>query len=106
MSVELDPDCELPPRLLSLFLRTTPAMMTELVAALGRGESETARAMAHKLKGRLYAAGASALAEELESLRALLSNGSAADCQTLLHKIEADFRGVVAELNRRSEERG
>jgi HPt (histidine-containing phosphotransfer) domain-containing protein len=106
MTVELDPDCELPPRLLSLFLRTTPIMMTELVAALARGESETARAAAHKLKGSLYAAGASALAEELEALRALLSNGSAEDCKTLLHEIEADFRDVVAELNRRAEARG
>jgi HPt (histidine-containing phosphotransfer) domain-containing protein len=106
MSAELDPDCELPPHLLRLFLRTSPAMMSELVAAFERGDAEMVRATAHKLKGSLYAAGASSLAEDLESLRALALTGDLEKCKATLHRVEADLRDVIAELTRRAEARG
>ena len=106
MSAELDPDCELPPHLIRLFLRTSPALMSELVAAFTQGDAELVRATAHKLKGSLYAAGASSLAEDLESLRALALTGNLANCKAVLHRVEADLRDVVAELTRRADARG
>jgi HPt (histidine-containing phosphotransfer) domain-containing protein len=106
MSAELDPDCELPPHLLRLFLRTSPAMMGELVAAFTRGDAEMVRATAHKLKGSLYAAGASSLAQDLESLRALSLTGNLENCKAALHQVEADLRDVIAELVRRADARG
>jgi HPt (histidine-containing phosphotransfer) domain-containing protein len=106
MSAELDPDCELPPHLLRLFLRTSPAMMSEVVAAFHRGDAEMVRATAHKLKGSLYAAGASSLAEDLESLRALALTGDLETCRAALHQMEADLRDVIAELTRRADAEG
>jgi HPt (histidine-containing phosphotransfer) domain-containing protein len=106
MSAELDPDCELPPHLLRLFLRTSPAMMSEVVAAFNRGDAEMVRATAHKLKGSLYAAGASSLAEDLESLRALALTGDLETCKAALHQMEADLRDVIAELTRRADAEG
>ncbi len=106
MSAEIDPDCELPPRLLALFLRTSQAMMTELAAALTMGDAETFRATAHKLKGSLYAAGASSVAEDLESLRAMALRGNLENCRAALHKVETDLRDVIAELTRRADARG
>ncbi len=87
MSAEIDPDCELPPRLLALFLRTSQAMMTELAAALTMGDAETFRATAHKLKGSLYA-GRIQRAEDLESLRAMALRGNLENCRAALHKVE------------------
>jgi HPt (histidine-containing phosphotransfer) domain-containing protein len=105
MSAELDPDCELPPHLLRLFLRTSPAMMSELAAAFTMGDAETVRAIVHKLKGSLYAAGASSLAEDLESLRAMALPGNLERCKAVLHRVETDLRDVMAELTRRAEAR-
>ena len=102
MTFELDPECQLPPHLLALFLRTTPPMMNELVAALERGDKDAARAAAHKLKGSLYAAGASSLAEELETVRALVLDGDLERSRAALREVEVNFRGVLDELARRA----
>jgi HPt (histidine-containing phosphotransfer) domain-containing protein len=81
-------------------------MMNELVAAFTRGDAEMVRATAHKLKGSLYAAGASSLAEELESLRALALTGNLESCKATLHRVETDLRDVIAELTRRADAEG
>lgn len=97
----LDADSELPPHLLELFLRAAPEQMADLVAKCERRELEAARAQAHKLKGGLYAAGASRLADTLESLRGSLARADWTSALQELARIRAAFTRVLAELERR-----
>lgn len=85
----LDSDSELPPYLLELFLRAAPEQMADLVAKCERRELEAARAQAHKLKGGLYAAGASRLADRLESLRGSLTRADWTSALQELARIRA-----------------
>lgn len=98
MTYVLDPDCELPPRLVALFLRTAPDQMQQLADACQRRDSESARACSHKLKGSLYAAGASHLAETLETLRTGAASEQWSTVDTLLPQIHADFTSVIEQL--------
>lgn len=98
----LDPGSALPPHLLRMFLRAGSEQLADLVAKCERRDTEAARAQAHKLKGGLYAVGASRLAEALETLRSVLS---ASDWPAAIHelsRIRAAFDGLMSELERRS----
>jgi HPt (histidine-containing phosphotransfer) domain-containing protein len=101
---QLDDDSRLPPHLLELFLRATPAQVEQLVLACEARDVERARATAHKLKGSLYAAGASRLAAELESLRALLEAGDFVAGERQLRAVRDDFGRLLRELERQLKE--
>ena len=104
MIYELDEHAKLPPHLLSLFLRATPPQVEQLVLACEARDVERARATAHKLKGSLYAAGASRLAEDLESLRGLLGAGDFAAGERRLRAVRDDFERLLRELERQLQE--
>lgn len=99
----LDPDSELTPQLVPLFLRAGTQQLAELVDRLERRDVDGARAQAHKLKGGLYAAGASRLADALEELRGALALGDRAAALQELVRIRAAFTLVVSELERRAQ---
>ncbi|HEX2875293.1 MAG TPA: Hpt domain-containing protein [Polyangiaceae bacterium] len=94
----LDPECQLPPRLIEVFLRSAPGQVQLLVDACSARDVEAARAQAHKLKGSLYAAGATRLAEDLEALRQLLATGSWSAAEPQLQGIRREFAAVLAQL--------
>lgn len=94
----LDPECQLPPRLIELFLRSAPGQVQLLADACVARDAEAARAQAHKLKGSLYAAGATHLAEDIEALRQLLASGSWSAVEPQLQGIRREFAGVLAQL--------
>lgn len=94
----LDPECQLPPRLIELFLRSAPGQVQLLVDACGARDAEAARAQAHKLKGSLYAAGATRLAEDIEALRQLLATGSWSEVEPQLQGIRREFGAVLGQL--------
>jgi HPt (histidine-containing phosphotransfer) domain-containing protein len=101
---ELDPECQLPPQLLGLFLRAAPRQLAELIQYCDARDTENARAQAHKLKGGLYVVGACRLAEGLETLRGTLSTVDWAAALEQLAGIQRAFRAVTAELERRAGE--
>ena len=94
----LDTECELPPRLIELFLRTAPQQLAVLLDACARRDVAAVRAQAHKIKGSLYAAGASSLAESLEGLRGLVGKGDWLVVEAQLPNIRAHFEAVCREL--------
>lgn len=98
MTYRLDEDCELPPHLIELFLRTAPAQMQGLVEACRARDGQAARAEAHKLKGGLYSAGASRLAEDLELVRTTIAALDWARVESQLAKARVDFESVLAQL--------
>jgi HPt (histidine-containing phosphotransfer) domain-containing protein len=97
---ELDPESELPPRLLQLFLRSTPAQWQALVDACRARDVEGARAHAHKLKGSLFAAGASRLAVAIETLRAALAAGDWPTVERMLPPVHDELASLSSELTR------
>ncbi|MEY4578756.1 MAG: hypothetical protein RL701_3459 [Pseudomonadota bacterium] len=88
---DLDPQAELRPRLVELFLRQAPQQLDELLAQVRGRDAEQARALAHKLKGGLYAVSASPLADELEALRRELVASSWNDADARAERLEARF---------------
>lgn len=94
----LDPECQLPPRLIQLFLRSAPAQLQELVDACSARDVEALRARAHKLKGGLYAAGATRLAEDLEGLRQLAAVSDWPTAELQLHGVRREFAAVLVQL--------
>jgi hypothetical protein len=60
--------------------------------------AEAARAQAHKLKGGLYAAGATRLAEDVESLRAVLDTTDWPTLEPRLQAIRREFASMLAQL--------
>jgi HPt (histidine-containing phosphotransfer) domain-containing protein len=94
----MDPDSELPPHLVPLFLRSATTQLTELADACKRRDSKRARAVAHKLKGSLYAAGASRLADDLEVLRAAAAAGEWGAVDAQLPRVRSDLTSVMQQL--------
>jgi HPt (histidine-containing phosphotransfer) domain-containing protein len=103
---ELDPESELPPRLLQLFLRSTPAQWQVLFDACRARDVEGARAHAHKLKGSLFAAGASRLAVAIETLRAALAAGDWPTVEGMLPPLRDELASLSSELTRQLREGG
>jgi HPt (histidine-containing phosphotransfer) domain-containing protein len=103
MTYELDPDADLPPHLLQLFLRSAPVQLKVLVEAVARHNVDGARLAAHKFKGGLFAAGASRLAQDVEMLRATLAREDWPHAARQLQAIRDDFSRLVAALERRLE---
>ena len=101
MPYQLDPDSELPPHLVGLFLSAAPTHLEQVVIACAERDAERARLAAHKLKGGLYAAGASALAQDAEGLRATLAKGDWFAVARQLQAVRDDFARVVVALERR-----
>jgi HPt (histidine-containing phosphotransfer) domain-containing protein len=102
MSSEVDADCDLPPHLIELFLKSAPKQLQQLLALCATRDDQGARAQAHKLKGSFYAAGASHLAERLEVLRSALAARDWRACEALLVPIRDDFAGLLTKLAARS----
>lgn len=100
---ELDPDADLPAHLLQLFLRSAPVQLALLVETITRRNVDGARLAAHKFKGGLFAAGASPLARDVETLRATLSREEWPTVERQLRAIRDDFSRLVATLERRLE---
>ena len=100
MTYQLDPGCQLPAHLIQLFLRSAPGQLAQLVDCCAARNAEAARAQAHKLKGGLYAAGATRLAEDVEALRAALSSSDWPMAQPRLQAICSEFAAMLAELER------
>lgn len=98
MSSDIDADCELPPHLLALFLKSAPHQLQQLLALCAAHDDLGARAQAHKLKGSLYAAGASRLAERLEVLREALAARDWQACEALLVPVRDDFSSLLTQL--------
>lgn len=98
MTYTLDPECQLPPRLIELFLRSAPGQVQLLVDACGARDAEAARAQAHKLKGSLYAAGATRLAEDIEALRRELATDGWSTVEPRLQELRRQFSSVLAQL--------
>ena len=98
MTYTLDPDCQLPPRLIQLFLRSAPAQVQELVDACSARDVEALRARAHKLKGGLYAAGATRLAEDVEALRQVAAANDWSKAELQLQGIRREFAAVLIQL--------
>lgn len=103
MTYELDPDADLPPHLLQLFLRSAPVQLKVLVEAVARHNVDGARLAAHKFKGGLFAAGASPLAHSVEALRATLAREEWTNVERQLQAIRDDFSRLIATLERRLE---
>jgi HPt (histidine-containing phosphotransfer) domain-containing protein len=104
VTYQLDENCGLPPHLLQVFLRTTPQLLEQVISACAAREVDRARAAAHKLKGSLYAAGASRLATDVEALRGLLATGDFAEGERQLRVVRDDFEQLLRELERRLRE--
>jgi HPt (histidine-containing phosphotransfer) domain-containing protein len=102
MSSDIDADCELPPHLLALFLKSAPSQLHQLLALCAARDDQGARAQAHKLKGSMYAAGASGLAERLEVLRQALAARDWQACEALLVPVRDEFASLLARLTTRS----
>jgi HPt (histidine-containing phosphotransfer) domain-containing protein len=100
MTYTLDPNSELPPHLLQLFLRAGPLQLKLVIDACERRDDEGARFAAHKLKGGLYAVGASTLAQSVEALRGTLAKGDWLLVKRQLQAIRDDFAGLSMELER------
>lgn len=99
----LDLGSELPPHLYQLFARAGQQQLAVLAEQCERRDQEGARAQAHKLKGGLYAAGASRLADALEELRGALARGDWTSALQNLARIRTAFARVTSELERRSQ---
>jgi signal transduction histidine kinase/DNA-binding NarL/FixJ family response regulator len=97
-SDEFEPDTDLTPRLVELFLLHAPEQLGELAKQVTAGNAESARAQAHKLKGGLYAVGAARLADSMEQLRTLLAAERWDDTKALLLELEPRFAGIVLAL--------
>jgi len=100
VTYQLDPECALPPHLIQLFLRSAPGQLQQLVNACEGRDADAARAQAHKLKGGLYAAGATRLAEDVEALRAALSTSDWPAAHLRVLAICREFSQVLAQLQR------
>lgn len=98
VTYQLDPECALPPHLIRLFLRSAPVQMQQLVDACEKRDAEAARAQAHKLKGGLYAAGATRLAEDVEGLRVVLAAGDWPAALLDLLAIGREFANLISQL--------
>lgn len=104
MTYPLDDDCELPPRLIEIFLRTAPLQLKDLVDACRQHDTEAARAHAHKLQGGLYAAGASRLADGLATLRAAAAANDWVKVSLQLDQAREDFASVIEQWRARLED--
>ena len=100
MTYQLDPECQLPSHLIQLFLRSAPGQLAQLVDFCAARNTEAARAQAHKLKGGLYAAGATQLAEDVEALRAALATSDWPVVQSRLPAIRREFAAMLTQLER------
>jgi HPt (histidine-containing phosphotransfer) domain-containing protein len=100
VTYQLDPECQLPPHLIQLFLRSAPGQLKQLADFCAARSVEAARAQAHKLKGSLYAAGATRLAEDIEALRAALSMSAWPTVEPRLQAIRREFASMLAQLER------
>jgi DNA-binding response OmpR family regulator len=83
---------QLAERLLEVFARTTPPLLDELRAAVERGEAETARKLAHKLRSSTETVGAQRLTELARQVE--LGEGAEAAVASL----DRVYRSTLGEL--------
>jgi signal transduction histidine kinase/CheY-like chemotaxis protein/HPt (histidine-containing phosphotransfer) domain-containing protein len=92
---ELDDDVEVSPRLAELFLRSGSEQLGELTHAIVTRDESNARALAHKLKGGLFAVGASSLAYAIETLRAEVADGDWSRADARMQHVQTRFARVL-----------
>ncbi len=82
--------------LIGMFLRATPPARDALLAAIDADERDTARRLAHEMRGNVVIFGAADLAAELSSLEKSLADGpappfQAGRCRTLIDAVLAEM---------------
>ncbi len=92
---ELDDDAEVSARLAELFLRVGQEQLDELSSALSSRDEGSARALAHKMKGGLYAVGATRLAAAIEDLRADVALGQWSSVDARMITINHRYHNVL-----------
>jgi signal transduction histidine kinase/CheY-like chemotaxis protein len=95
---DLDPNVESNPRLCEMFVRLTPPDLESLRSSIEARDAEQARQKAHKLKGALFAVGASALAHVAEQQRTLIAAGDWTAVAELFADFERRFSAVLVVL--------
>jgi signal transduction histidine kinase/CheY-like chemotaxis protein/HPt (histidine-containing phosphotransfer) domain-containing protein len=87
-------------RLIGLYLSNAPALMTEMLAAAEKGETQTVYRAAHSLKSSSAMVGALRLSRLCKKLEAGAREGSLDPEGVGLREIEAEYARVVAALER------
>lgn len=88
--------------LVGMFLRSTPGSRAALQAALDADERDSARRLAHQLRGNVVIFGAADLAAALSALEQALHEGAApaplkTHCLALIDAVLAEMRAALAE---------
>jgi HPt (histidine-containing phosphotransfer) domain-containing protein len=81
-----------------MFVRLTPPDLESLRSSIEARDAEQARQKAHKLKGALFAVGASALAHVAEQQRTLIAAGDWTAVAELFADFERRFSAVLVVL--------
>lgn len=100
----LNGDVELLEEMVELFLQHTPALLEEILLAIGIRDGRTLERAAHKLRGSIGnfgAAGAFAAAEKLEAIG---GSGDFLDVEEAHERLEAEIRRLQADLALRVEQ--
>jgi HPt (histidine-containing phosphotransfer) domain-containing protein len=83
---------------IDVFLQTIPRRLDDLRQALGRGDADSIRALAHSLKGASAQIGARGMADICVQIEALVRGGDLSRLGDLLTALEADYATVSASL--------
>ena len=88
--------------LIGMFQRSTPQSRDALVAAVAADERDTARRLAHEMRGNVVIFGASSLAAELSRLEQALNDGPApvsqmTRCIVLIDAVLAEMQAALDE---------
>jgi diguanylate cyclase (GGDEF)-like protein len=81
-----------------LFLEDTPTYLTQLEHAVNQGDAESARAMAHSIKGSSGNLGATSLAQCAKEVEELALNQQLADIRLLLPQLRQAYDTVAVVL--------
>ena len=95
---DLDPNVEWNSRLCEMFVRLTPPDLESLRSSIEARDPEQARQKAHKLKGALFAVGATALAHVAEQQRTLIAAGDWTAVEQSFVDFERRFAAVLVVL--------
>jgi two-component system, sensor histidine kinase len=95
---DLDPNVECNPRLCEMFVRLTPPDLESLRSSIEARDADQARQKAHKLKGALFAVGATALAHMAEEQRTLIAAGDWTAVEMSFEDFERRFAEVLVVL--------
>lgn len=83
---------------INIYMKDSPALLTELRGALRAGDRETMHRAVHTLKSSSANLGAGFLAESCKKLENRIKEGSLVDCETMIEDITAQHRQVLQAL--------